>query len=168
MPSIMDSTIRCPTLIHRHGFEPKRLGSVCALRECGTPFTPLQVALGARLKTTAHDVRHPAQLIHATTPQLLELNHHCRLSLLSAHPPRPARRRPCALLPHLLSTYAGLPRHPPLARLAPAALPQLADLPGGHLRCGAYVGFPYGKVRYWLFGPENGIKVRSFVSISCL
>ena len=33
---------------------------------------------------------------------------------------------------------------------------------------GAYVGFPYGKVRYWLFGPEDGIKVRSPASICTL
>lgn len=26
---------------------------------------------------------------------------------------------------------------------------------------GAYVSFPYGRVRYWLLGPEDGIKVCS-------
>lgn len=33
---------------------------------------------------------------------------------------------------------------------------------------GAYVSFPYGRVRYWLLGPEDGIKVhfsRAFIAL---
>ncbi|KAF9449057.1 alpha/beta-hydrolase [Macrolepiota fuliginosa MF-IS2] len=69
---------------------------------------------------------------------------------------------PLIFASYLLSAFPNPPEtlnvHPSLASLPPNAK-SWQIYPEDYYEGGAYVDFPYGRVRYWVMGPENGKKV---------
>lgn len=70
---------------------------------------------------------------------------------------------PLIFASYLLAAFPNPPEtlnvHPSLASL-PLDAKSWRIYPEDYYEGGAYVNFPYGRVRYWIMGPENGKKVR--------
>jgi hypothetical protein len=70
---------------------------------------------------------------------------------------------PLIFASYLLAAFPNPPEtlhvHPSLASL-PSSAKSWQIYPEDYYEGGAYAVFPYGRMRYWLMGPEKGKKVR--------